>query len=285
MKMKEKIISFFFREREIRTIWKVEKDGRFGFLAGAAHFFPYRFTNSLRGYIRQVRVVCFEGPLDESSMGQVVQQGTEKGGARTIYEALDPPTIEKIKALTGDLFRPSDPFPLIFPFPSKPQDPLSAYFESLRPWMAFFQIWSNFLKQRGWKYSVDLEALKIARQLRREIVFLETIEEQIAGLEGIPVDRIVRFFQKIDQWEEWARDHSRLYLQGDMEAMLAMSQEFPSRCPSIVEHRDPVMFDRMKGYFEKGQVMALVGTTHIPGIQRRFQAEGYRITQVSREEE
>jgi hypothetical protein len=150
--------------------------------------------------------------------------------------------------------------------------------------MAFFQIWSNFLKQRGWKYSVDLEALKIARQLRREVVFLETIDEQIAGLEGIPVDRIIRFFQKIDQWEEWARSHSQLYLRGDLGAMLAMSHEFPSRCPSIVESRDPVMFDRMKGYFEEGQVMALVGTTHIPGIQRRFQAEGYRVTQVSREE-
>jgi uncharacterized protein YbaP (TraB family) len=127
--------------------------------------------------------------------------------------------------------------------------------------------------------------LKIARHLRREVVFLETIDEQIAGLEGIPVDRIVRFFQKIDQWEEWAEAHSRLYLRGDLEAMLAMSQEFPSRCPSIVEYRDPVMFDRMKGYFEKGAVMAFVGTTHIPGIQKRFQAEGYRVTQISRREE
>ena len=151
-------------------------------------------------------------------------------------------------------------------------------FQSLRPWMAFFQIWSNFLKQRGWKYSVDLEALKIARQLRREIVFLETIEEQIAGLEGIPVDRIIRFFQKIDQWEEWARSHSQLYLRGDLGAMLAMSQEFPSRCPSIVENRDQVMFERMKGYFAEGRVMALVGTTHIPGIQKRFREEGYEIS-------
>jgi len=285
MRMKEKIFSFFSREKEIRTIWKVEKDGRHGFLAGAAHFFPYRLKTSLRHYIQQVQVVCFEGPLDESSMDQVVQQGTEKGGAGAIYEALDPQTIKKIKDLTGDLFRPSDPFPLLFPFPSKPKDPLSEYFESLRPWMAFFQIWSNFLKQRGWKYSVDLEALKIARQLRREIVFLETIGEQIAGLEGIPVDRIVRFFQKIDQWEEWARDHSQLYLRGDLGAMLAMTNEFPSRCPSIVEYRDPVMFERMNGYFKQGGVIAFVGTTHIPGMQSRFRAEGYRVTQVSRKEE
>jgi hypothetical protein len=283
MSMAERIFSLFSKKKEIRTIWKVEKDGRCGFLAGAAHFFPYQLKASLRHYIGQVRVVCFEGPLDESSMNQVVQQGTEKGGAGTVYEALDPQTVRRIKDLTGDLFRPADPFPLLFPFPAKPQDPLSGYFESLRPWMAFFQIWSNFLKQRGWKYSVDLEALKIARQLRREVVFLETIDEQIAGLEGIPVDRIIRFFQKIDQWEEWARIHSRLYLRGDLEAMQAMSREFPSRCPSIVENRDPVMFERMKPYFAEGQVMALVGTTHIPGLQKRFRGEGYEVSQVASE--
>jgi len=84
------------------------------------------------------------------------------------------------------------------------------------------------------------------------------------------VDRIVRFFQKIDQWEEWARDHSQLYLRGDLGAMLAMTNEFPSRCPSIVEYRDPVMFERMNGYFKQGGVIAFVGTTHIPGCRVDF---------------
>ncbi len=285
MSLKEKLSSLFFREREIRTVWKLEKNGRGGFLAGAAHFFPYRLDSSLRRYIGQVRVVCFEGPLDESSMDQVIRQGTRKGDGGNIYEALGPRTIRKIKDVTGDLFRPADPLPLLLPFPAQPRDLLLLHFASLRPWMAFFHIWSNFLKQRGWKYSVDLEALKIARQLRREVVFLETIEEQVAGLEGIPLDRIIRFFQQIDRWEEWARSHSRLYLQGDLEGLLIMSRDFPSRCPSIVEDRDPVLFSRMKDYFAAGEAMAFVGTTHIPGLQKMFRGEGYEVAQVAGETE
>ena len=117
------------------------------------------------------------------------------------------------------------------------------------------------------------------------MILLETIDEQIAGLEGIPVDRIIRFFQNIDHWEEWARIQSQLYLRGDLEAMQAMTHEFPSRCPSIVENRDPVMFERMKGYFAEGRAMAFVGTTHIPGLHRRFRGEGYEIAQVASERE
>jgi len=149
--------------------------------------------------------------------------------------------------------------------------------------MAFFRIWSSFLEQRGWKFSVDLEALQIAMELRKEIVFLETIEEQIAGLEGIPLDRFILFFRQIDQWEKWARINSQLYLQGDIEGMMAVTQNFPSRCPSIVENRDPILFERMKKFFAAGGVIAFVGVPHIPGIRKRFQDEGYTVSQVREE--
>jgi len=27
----------------------------------------------------------------------------------------------------------------------------------MKPWLAFFTIWSTYLEKNGWKYSVDLE--------------------------------------------------------------------------------------------------------------------------------
>ncbi len=277
MNLKE-MLSFFSSVKELKTIWKVERDGKGGYLAGTAHFFPYSLKKSLLHYIRKAKVVLFEGPLDEQSMNQVIENGSQAGGATALIEALDAQTIEKIKKSTGSLFRESDSFPLILPFAAKVQNHLHAHFQNLRPWMAFFHIWSNFLKERGWKHSVDLEAFNIATSLRKEIIFLETIEEQIAGMEGIPLERFTNFFKKIDQWEAWAKSHARLYLQGDIEAIMAVISEFPSRCPSIVENRDPVMFARMKGFFEKGQVIAFVGTSHIPGIKKRFLEAGYKVT-------
>lgn len=279
MKLRE-MLSFFSSVKELKTIWKVERDGKEGYLSGTAHFFPYSLKKSLLHYIRKAKVVLFEGPLDDQSMNQVIKNGSQAGGATALMEALDAQTIKKIKKSTGSLFNEPNSLSLILPFATKVQDPLYAHFQNLRPWMAFFHIWSNFLNERGWKHSVDLEALKIATCLRKEIIFLETIEEQIAGMEGIPLERFVNFFKKIDQWEEWAKGHAQLYLQGELEAIMAVTNEFPSRCPSIVENRDPVLFERMKGFFEKEGTIAFVGTSHIPGVKKRFLEEGYTIFQA-----
>jgi uncharacterized protein YbaP (TraB family) len=279
MNWKEKLRSLISaQEKNFKMIWKVEKAGRKSFLAGSAHFFLHSFKKTLVPYIQDARHVFFEGPLDEKSMDQVGRQGSKEGGATAIYEALDPPTIQKIK----DHIRIQTPDPLsislILPFASKSQDPLYAHFQNLRPWMAFFEIWSYIIKNRGWKYSVDLEALEIAQRLQKNVIFLETIEEQIAALEGIPLERFINFFKQIDHWDRFAKAHAELYLQGDLENMMKLNIEFPTRCPSIVDQRDPIMFNRMKEFFEQGEAIAFIGTIHLPGIQSMFQSEGYQVT-------
>jgi uncharacterized protein YbaP (TraB family) len=282
MKLIETLTSIFSSPpKELKMVWQVEKNGRLGYLAGTAHFFPYRLKTSLQRYIQETRFVLFEGPLDEKGMSRVVKEGAEGGGV-ALFEGLDPATIQKIKKATRSLFEPSGALPLLLPFTPHFQDPLEAHFLTRRPWMAFFQVWYHFLGERGWKHSVDLEAMEIAIRKGKEVVFLETIEEQIAGLEGIPLERFIHFFKKIDQWDEWAHAHLEVYLRGDMESLLGATQEFPTRCPSIVDQRDPVLFERMKPYFEEGKVIAFVGTIHIPGIQKRLLAEGYSIRQVAR---
>ena len=285
MKLKENLISLFSSGgKELKTVWKVEKDGKVGFLAGTAHFFPYRFQKSLQSYIQSARVIIFEGPLDQKGMDQVVERGSQEGGAANLYGALDAQTIEKIKSHLDQFLAESRSISSFFPFPVQSLDPVVVYFQNSRPWMAFFRIWTHFLRERGWKFSVDLEALKIATRLGKEIVFLETIEEQIAALEGIPLERFIHFFKRIDQWEELAKANVRLYLQGELKTLLACTEGFPSRCPCIVERRDPVMFSRMKKFFENGEATAFIGTPHIPGILSRFEGEGYAIRQVGKGE-
>ena len=82
----------------------------------------------------------------------------------------------------------------------------------MKPWLAFFRIWSNYLQKNGWSYSVDLEGFDIAGQLGKEIVFLESIEEQIKVLENLSRERIIEFLKKVDRWPEMARDYASFYL-------------------------------------------------------------------------
>ena len=272
------------KEKELRAVWRIEKNGRGGLLAGTAHFFPYRLGKSLEAFIRPARTVLFEGPLDEASMNQVVAKASEGEGAGALYEVLDPAVRREIKKFLGLPGEGSGSLPLLLSIVSRDPDPLREHFRALRPWMAFFEIWAHFLKSKGWRSSVDLEAQQIAARLGKEIRFLETIEEQVAALEGIPPERFVRFLEKIERWEEFARSHARWYLSGDLEAMMASGNEFPSRCPSIVENRDPVLFERMKVFFERGEAIALVGTAHVPGLLKRFLAEGYSASGVGKPE-
>jgi uncharacterized protein YbaP (TraB family) len=277
----KKLFSFIHKnERELKTIWKIERDGRRGYIAGTAHFSPFHYRRSLQRLIGKTQIVLFEGPLDEQSMKRVVELGSTGEGSIALYDRLDPPTITQIKKCTGMTSSGSNPLPLFFPLSAKENDPLYAHFQKFQPWLAFLNLWTQYLKERGWKYSVDLEAFKIAGQMGKEIHFLETIDEQVKALEGVPFERFVAFLKKVYLWDEHRKRHAQIYQRGGLEEIMSGTSEFPTRCPSIIENRDPIFYERMKPYLEKAETVAFVGTAHIPGLKKMFVRDGYEVDQV-----
>lgn len=276
-----KILSFLrnWKEKKLKMVWEVSKKGKINFLIGTAHFSPYHYRKSLRPYIEKSTKVIFEGPLDDKSRQQVVAMGMQKNGG-DILKKLDEPTALKLRKLMEDLFVSPNALSVFSSWPFNKDQFLSDFFQNRRPWLAFFQIWAHFLKKHGWLYSIDLEAWQISRKLGKEIISLETIAEQVAGLEGIPSERIISFLMKIDLWPELAKNYAQLYAAGKIDALLAATKDFPTRCPSIVENRDPIMFSRLRSIFMEGQGVAFLGTVHLPGINKRLQQEGYELKQI-----
>jgi hypothetical protein len=142
--------------------------------------------------------------------------------------------------------------------------------------MAFFTIWSAFL---NWKHSMDVEAFHIAQKLKKKIGYLETIEDQLAALDGIPFERIVNYLNHIKHWRVHKEVFMKAFLEGDLQKFFSMTGEFPARCESIITKRDPIFFKRMKAFFDEGKTAAFVGVAHIPGIRKLFLDEGYRVIQ------
>lgn len=281
----QKLFSFVSKnERELKTIWKIEKDGRRGYIAGTAHFSPFRYRRSLQRLIRKAQIVLFEGPLDEQSMRRVVELGSTGEGSIALFERLDAQTITRIRQCTGMTSSGSSPLPPFFPLSAKESDPLYAHFQKFRPWLAFLNLWTQYLKERGWKYSVDLEAFKIAGQMGKEIHFLETIDEQVEALEGVPFERFVAFLKKVHLWDDHTKRQVQSYQRGGLEEIMSGTSEFPTRCPSIIENRDPRFYERMKPYLEKAEPVAFVGTAHIPGLKKLFLRDRYQVTQVAETE-
>jgi uncharacterized protein YbaP (TraB family) len=267
----------FSAERELKMIWQVERDGRRSFLAGTAHFFPFRFRQSLRGYMAQVDTVLIEGPLDEASAQRVEAHGRTRGQAPSLVDALSPEVRARItRELTGSS-PASGAQMLLHQLAGMPRDDLDwEILRNYRPWLAFFRIWSGFLRKTGWTYHMELDVLAVARALRKEVRFLETIEEQLAALDGVPVERFVSFLTQMD-WRGSRRAYAGNYLRGDLEAVMAGAGMFPTYCESIIANRDPVLYARMRELLARGRTIALVGTTHCRGLQAFLRQDGFEI--------
>jgi hypothetical protein len=268
---------FWWKEKNLRTVWKVEKKRPASFLVGTAHFSPYSFKKSLTRLIQGVDTVLFEGPLDQESMAKVVQYGQKAENGPSLYEALESEAIKEINKLLAARSGPqTTALPYLDLLHPANSDLLEIHTKGVRPWMTFFTTWSAFL---SWKHSMDVEAYHIAQKLGKKIDYLETIEDQLAALDGIPFERIVNYLNSVKHWGGHKKVFMKAFLEGDIQKFFSMTGEFPTRCESIIAKRDPIFFSRMKLFFDRGRTMAFVGVAHIPGIQKMFLDEGYRVIQ------
>ena len=268
---------FPWKEKRLRTIWRVEKNGRTSFLVGTAHFSPISFRKALIGLVQGSETVLFEGPLDQESMADVTRYGRRGEDTPSVYDALDPAVIREINrqlaTRSGPATTAGSYLDLIY---AKTSGFLEENARGVRPWMAFFTTWSAFL---NWKYSMDVEAFRIARKLGKKIEYLETIKDQLEALDGIPFDRIMNYFNQFQNWSVHREWIARVFLEGNLHNTLSITGEFPTRCESIIGKRDLIFFNGLKAAFKNRQTTAFVGIGHIPGIWKMFLDEGYRVTQ------
>jgi len=266
-------------KRPLRMLWRLERDGRTSCLVGSAHFFRYGFKRQLTTEITNADTILFEGPLDAESMKRVAEYGLDGDGTPSVVDAIRPEAAKKINDRLAGLAVSQSATGLGL-IRQVQRNFLETHARGARPWMAFFATWSAYVRTKGWKHSMDMEAYQLARRLGKQIHFLETIDDQLRALDGIPFEGIVQYMNQIDLWDQYADRFVKLFLQGNLGEMLNSPLRFPTRCESILDDRDPVLFERMKPFAQEGGALAFVGTSHVPGILKRFESEGYAVRQV-----
>ncbi len=259
-------------------IWDVEKDGCRSHLVGTAHFFPLSFKTSLTRCLENARVVMFEGPLDSENMATVVNSGFDPESSYHLFDDLDRKTIDRITRELAPPCRGRDTFMVLNLRKFRVENPLYDMVKGMKPWLAFFTIWSGFLKRIGWEHSVDLEAYTIAEGLGKRIEFLESIDDQIGVLESLSRERIVAFLNQVNQWHDLARGYADCYLAGDLARLKSQGLRFPSRHPSVIHHRDNIFFENMREHFSAGNAVAFVGAPHVRGVGKLLREAGFRLS-------
>jgi uncharacterized protein YbaP (TraB family) len=224
--------------------------------------------------MRDARVVLLEGPLDEAATRKVLEAGRGTGG-EGLYRAAK----ETIDARLGIYSAPLDVNQmlrdLIF---GRQEQWLEQELRRLKPWAAFFGIWTRWRAREGWEHKMDLDAAAIARRLGKEVRYLETIEEQIAALEAVPVERFLRFMN--ESWLQYNASYERHYLAGDLEGLAAAAQGFPTYCEPVIGRRDAALAQRMRGELDAGGACVVIGVAHCRGVLSRLTDEGYAATQL-----
>lgn len=257
-------------------VWQVERagehPGRPSTLIGAAHFFPRHFRRELRRLMSSARIVVLEGPLDAQATKKVLDAGRGAGGLELYKIAKD-----KIHARLGIYSAPLDVNrmlrDLVF---GRQEEWLEQELRALKPWAAFFGIWTRFRAREGWEHKLDLDAAQIAATLGKPVRYLETIEEQIAALEAVPVERFTRFLASGD-WRGYNEAYERHYLAGDLEGLAAAAQDFPTYCDPVIGARDAVLAERIAGELEAGGACVIIGVAHCRGVLHRLKANGFQI--------
>jgi uncharacterized protein YbaP (TraB family) len=264
------------KEKALKMIWEVKKNDRISFLVGTAHFFPYSFKNSLSQIIKDAATVIFEGPLDKESLAEIRKSGFLKEPGNHVLDELDRQTRERITDKLLPACRRKSLIDAIYLNDPGNSDPLYRMTGTMKPWLTFFSIWSGYLEKNGWRYSVDMQAYQIAREMDCHIVFLESMAEQINVLESLSFEKIIGFLKQVDRWESFAKQYVKSYLAGDLEKIRSSATGFPSRHVSVIDRRDALFYERMLPFFEQGHTVACVGAPHVPGICKLLASDGYQ---------
>ena len=266
----------FITDKPLRMVWKVQKDASCSYLVGTAHFFPYGFSRSLRRILKDVDIVLTEGPLDEDSLGQIADNGRDGGFGVNLGELLDPNAVGAINRLLEKRLAAEDGNRAYLLYPLEKLDYFAMFTQEARLWMAFFSIWTTCL---GWEHSVDREAYQLALRMGKPVQAIESLQEQLAVLNGISLERVLRQLGDVRNWDVYQRDYVRLYLEGSLEQLVSLTNHFPTRTPAAIGERDRVMFSRLKPVFESRRAAAFIGFPHIPGVRRLFLEDGCQVSQ------
>ena len=267
---------FWSNEKTLRMVWRIEKDGPVSHIVGTAHFFPYSFRRSLTSLMSNVSTVMFEGPLDDASSVRIAEYGRDGDGIPSFVEALNPEAIKEIDCILRNRLNQQSGDAWLLSLVERRPIYFEAFTNGLRPFAAFFSIWQTYL---DWKYSVDMDGYQVARKLGKEILFLETLDEQLEVLDNISTERIVHNLNDVSNWDEFKNKYVEFYLDGDLENMVGLTGRFVTRGPIIVSARDQNLFDRMRPIFESENSVAFIGFPHVPGVAKLFSDQGYIVSQ------
>jgi uncharacterized protein YbaP (TraB family) len=174
----------------------------------------------------------------------------------------------------------------------------------MRPWTAMATLMaaeaSNLETERNHGASnedgpsiLDVQVMERARERNIPVVGLETVDQQAALMDSIPVDSIVEYIEAAlngpSRHEPTLRDLTAAYLRGDedeLEALVFDPEEMrrsPQVFDALIYQRNRDWLERIEGEVARGRAFIAVGLGHVigdRGLLRLLREHRYRVERL-----
>ncbi|WP_175614951.1 TraB/GumN family protein [Piscibacillus halophilus] len=274
-------------ERPEGFLWKVEQGPTTVYLLGTIHIAPRDFfplSETVEQAYEESDVVVPEidmNNIDMFEMEQVRNQYASYQDGTTLEDHISPELYEQIE----DIFEGT-----IVPMESVKQ---------YKPWFVTNQIEQMKILELGYTDGVDQYFLNKADSDEKEVVALETVEDQLSIFADLSEDYQIEMLEETiesqDNYEEELNGMLEVYRQGDEEALLDMliveeeesDPEDEAYLTALNDERNYHMAEQIQEFLEAEEdqtYFVIVGSLHLtlePHIGSILEEEGYEVTRVN----
>lgn len=140
-------------------------------------------------------------------------------------------------------------------------------FNRLKP-ISLLSLVLNFKFANDMDVSVDEYFYKKAKEHDKQVIGIETIDEQLEVLENIPTEFVVEFFKNIEQAEEDFEQIIILYRSAELGKLLKLMQKDKAMVmlqEDLLVNRNIKMTARISKLIHEQSTFIAVGAGHLPG--------------------
>ncbi len=260
-------------------LWKIEKEGLpTSYLFGTMHLIEkdyYDFTPNLKNLIQSSDAIIMElGEMPNPIQAMMLLKLKEN----TLQDFFTPEEFDRVLAFFNDQLNISE-------------SNFMMTYNSFKPFFMLQSITQGYFE--GSTESYDMEVMKIAKQHKKELIGLETIQDQIGFFDLIPDSAIVELImESIDSFDKDREEFhllQQLYSDQNVEELIPFMKK---QSPELMKYEDIFLDNRNKNWIPKLNTelsnktcFIAVGAAHLfdqNGIVSLLKKEGYQVTAIKK---
>lgn len=256
-------------------LWKIEgKDMQPSYLYGTIHLLPqqdFHLAEKTKSAFQESEQIVMEMDMDDPTLQTKMMQHIAMKDGTTLKQLMKPEDYQKLDQLLQTTIGAN-----------------IAMFNSWKPLVLVSLLYTNFIE--GKPASFELTFVEMALAAKKEVLGLETPEEQLAVFDAIPyqkqIDGIVEMLNEEEKMKAMYADMIKLYKEEEIEElydMMLKELDDPKTKAALLDERNKNWVTAIPEMAQEQSSFIAVGAGHLAGNQgliSLLRKAGYTLTPV-----